>query len=352
MITDIRPFSQQLSNPKFDNPKDLVAWMGAIQAQDYNMSKWAVGIRLKSGNIPDIEDALKKGEILRTHVMRPTWHLVTAEDIRWMLKLSAGRARSAIQSYSKSRGISEDTHIKCNSLIEKILEGNKSLTKQEIGEKLIQTGIIPNMEGMNHVMFRAEADGIICSGVDKNKKATYALLEERVPPAKELHREDALAKLARNYFRSHSPASLQDFAWWSGLPITEARQAINSISPELVADKFAAENLLVHESYNNAIQPGEGLFFLPSYDEYLISYKDRTSVLDPEHHPKAFSNNGIFHPVIMYKGKIVGNWRKSIKNGELNFETSFFDSKLNINKNLLFEAENRYRDFLLKINKK
>ncbi len=346
MVINIRPFSQQLSSQEFNNPRDLVAWMGAVQAQDYNMSKWAVGIRLKSATIKDVNEALKKGEILRTHVMRPTWHLVVAEDIRWMLKLSAKRIRSAISGYSLQRGVTEEVHLKSNSLIEKMLEGHKNLTKPEIGENLIKAGVMTDALGMNCITMRAEIDGLICSGVDNGKKATYGLLEERVLPTKELHKEEALAKLALNYFRSHSPASLQDFAWWSGLTIGDSRQAINLISSELVTDKFGTEELFVHESYSQVTKEDNGLYFLPSYDEYLISYKNRTSVLDLEHHPKAFSNNGIFHPVILYQGKIVGNWKKSIKKGGLHFETSFFDPNFKISPKLIAEAEDRYKAFL------
>ena len=88
MLTDIRLRSQQLARPEFKDPKDLVSWMGAVQAQEYRMVKWALGIRLKSATLQTINDAYQRGNILRTHVMRPTWHLVAAEDIRWMLKLS------------------------------------------------------------------------------------------------------------------------------------------------------------------------------------------------------------------------------------------------------------------------
>ncbi len=355
MVTNIRPFCQQLMTPEFNKPKDLAAWMGAIQAQDYNMSKWAIGIRSQSITIKDVDDALKKGEILRTHIMRPTWHLVAAEDIHWMIQLSAKRIRSAISGYNRYRGITEDILLKSNSLIEKMLEGHKNLTRQEIADNLMKAGILRDPLDMNCITMRAEVDGLICSGADKGKKTTYALLEERVPPAKKLHREEALAKLAKKYFQSHSPASSEDFSWWSGLSITEARQAINLISSELITDKFSSENLLIHESCLKVLKSLElknseekdELYFLPSYDEYLISYKNRTSVLDLEHHPKAFSKNGIFHPVILYKGQVIGNWSKSIKKGKLSFEVSFFDPKLKIRPELITEAGNRYRAFIL-----
>jgi hypothetical protein len=101
LLLSIRTLSQQLENPLFDNPKKLVSWMGAMQAQDYTMSKWAVGVRLKSATISDVENALARGEILRTHVMRPTWHLVAAEDIRWMLELNREKLKAQGSVYAK-----------------------------------------------------------------------------------------------------------------------------------------------------------------------------------------------------------------------------------------------------------
>ena len=346
MIANTRVLSQQLSKQSFDKPKDLVSWMGAIQAQSYEMSKWAVGIRTKSARISDVEEALQKGEILRTHILRPTWHLVAAEDIRWMLALSSKRIKAAIESYGKYLDIPNNLYSKSFHLIEKILEGNKSMTKQEIGEEITRSGITIDTIKMNHLIMQAEAEGIICSGIYQGSKNTYALLEERVAPAKKLEKEEALARLATKYFQSHSPASLQDFTWWSGLSITEARQAIKLIEPNLIADRFASENVYIHESYDKNIKTDNGLYLLPSYDEYLISYKDRTTVLDLQHHSKAFSNNGIFQPVILHQGIIIGNWKKSIKKGGINIEASFFEQDTRIDNDLINKASERYKNFV------
>lgn len=356
MIANIRIFSQQLTCPVFEHPKDLVSWMGAIQAQDYPMSKWAVGTRLQNPTLQAVDAALQRGEILRTHVMRPTWHMVAAEDIRWMLNLTAHRLKSACNSYAKGRGldITPKLYEQNKDLIIKILEGNKSLTRQEIEAALIRIGTIQADSEADKLYVRysielAEVEGVVCSGVDKGNKPTYALLDERVPPVRELHKEEALARLAERYFKSHSPASLNDFTWWSGLPITEARQAIGLIERELITDRFADQKLYVHESFKETAAPQENaMHLLPSFDEYLISYKDRTAVLQPEHHPKAFNNYGTFYPVILHKGKIVGNWSKATKKGALTVETSFFDPKTRISQKLLEKATKRYLSFLEK----
>ena len=300
MIPTIRLHSQQLINPVFNNPKDLVSWMGGIQAQDYTMSKWAIGIRLKAGNLQTVNEALAKGDILRIHVMRPTWHYVAAEDIRWMLKLSSRRIITANDSFAKSRGqdISVDIYNKANRLLEKALAGHNHLTKQEIDNIFKEGGLETNERLSNRFLIHAEAEGLICSGADKNNKITFALLDERVPPIQELHKEEALAILARKYFRSHSPASLKDFVWWSGLSVTEARQGIAAIEQELLTDQH-----------------------------------------------KAFNSFGIFRPVILYNGQIVGNWNKVIQKQTTHIEMNWFKKNTKIKRELLSLAERKYLTF-------
>ena len=318
-IPNIRLQNQQLLNPLFCQPKELVSWLGAMQAQNYSMVKWAVGMRLKSATIQTVEEALRKGEILRTHVMRPTWHLVAAEDIRWMLKLSARRIKSANDSFAKGYDleITDELYAKSYNLLEKILCGNKSLTKQEIAEHFCCSGILVEADNhrMTRFMVRAEQEGIVCSGEDKGGKYTYALLEERVPPVPEITKDEALARLARGYFRSHAPAVLQDFIWWSGLPVSEAKQAIYLIESELTAEQWNGQTWYVHEACRTRGKVSGRLHLLPSYDEYLLGYKDRTDVLPKEHYPKAFTNNGLFYPVILHEGQVIGNWSKSAKKG-------------------------------------
>lgn len=346
MITNIRTFTQQLAEPQFDQPLDLVRWMGAMQAQEYTMAKWAIGSRLKSGSLQQVEESLRKGEIVRTHIMRPTWHFVPAEDLRWMIQLTGHRVKSGYDSYAKRLNIDESTHIRCGKIFEQILRDHNHLTKQEIGIELGQLGLPSDDHHVGYFLTRAEAIGLLCSGIDKNKKITYALLDERIPSTKELHKDEALAKLARRYFRSHSPASFEDFLWWSGLTITETRHAIHLIDAELIKDRYAPQELYVHQSWTDDKQVDQVLHFLPSFDEYLISYKDRSAALNPKHYPNAFTNFGIFYPVIMYNGQIIGNWKKVTKKGAITIETSFFEKKTKVSKKLIEKAEKRFLDYL------
>ena len=340
-IPDIRLRNQQLLNPLFSQPKELVSWMGAMQAQNYPMVKWAVGMRLKSATLQTVEKALKEGEILRTHVMRPTWHLVTAEDIRWMLMLSSERIKAAVMSYAKGHfgKIEKTLFTRCLDQIGKILEGYKSLTKQEVTAELQKSGILPTIDHVNLFLTWGEVEGIVCSGIDKGKKTTYALLDERVPPTRELCREEALARLASRYFQSHSPAQLQDFVWWSGLTATECRLAINLIKAELMTETFDSREYFIHQSWKGKNESEPVLRLLPAFDEYLISYKNRTDVLPLEHHPKAFNRFGTFYPVILYNGKIIGNWGRSVKKNSIQIEMDFFEKKPRIPVKLIQQAE-------------
>lgn len=347
-ISNIRLLNQQLVNPLFRTPKELVSWMGAMQAQNYPMVKWAVGMRLQSATIQMVEKALQEGEILRTHVMRPTWHLVAAEDIRWMLKLSAQRVIAANESYAKGRDleISEELYTKSHNLLEKILGGKKSMTKQEIAEEFTHSGMVADNDRMTRFMARAEQVGVVCSGEDKGGKCTYALLEERVPPMPELTKDEALARLARNYFRSHAPAVLQDFVWWSGLPISEARQAIYFIESELTVEQWNGQTWYIHETCRTRGKALESVHLLPSYDEYLLGYKDRTDVLPKEHYPKAFTNNGLFFPVVLHKGQVVGNWDKTVRKKRVELAYSWFGLDASIQEDWLEEAKHKYAQFL------
>lgn len=347
MLTDVRLACHQLTEPKFEKPEELVAWMGAIQAQDYTMSKWAIGVRLKSSVLEQVNDALAKGKIVRTHIMRPTWHYVAGKDLQWMQQLTALRVKKAIDGWVKSSGldISEELYSKCNDQIGKMLSGGRCLTREEIEMELERAGILTADDRVRRYILRAEMEGIVCSGADKAGKPSYALQEEQVDRVPALHREEALARLALRYFRSHSPATLKDFVWWSGLTMTEARKAIGLIDGELVAERFGELEFWVYTACRE-VTDRSAIHFLPPYDEYLLGYKDRATVIPVEHHPKAFNRWGIFYPVIVSGGQLVGNWNKSLRKGDLTITTSFFQSKgLRRETGKLLEAENKCRAF-------
>jgi hypothetical protein len=347
-ISFARVVNQHISKSFLKTSKEVVEWMGAIQAQDYNMAKWAVGLRLNNSTDKLIEVSYSNGEILRTHILRPTWHFVSASDISWMLELTAPHIKNSAKSRHKELELSDTVFKKCYKIITKSLQGGEHLTREELGIQFEKAKIAINSSRLIHIMFMAELDQVVTSGKMKDKKHTYALFSDRVSNKKFLTTEEALAELASRYFRSHGPATLQDFLWWSGLPMSKAKQAM-----ELVKSQFHSEIIDTKIYYfdtsstNKKIKKGS-CFFLPAYDEYIISYKDRSASLAIEHQNFTISSNGIFNPAIIVDGQVIGIWkRKIIKNTAL-VEPHYFKNPGKETKQLILEAIKHYGKFLNK----
>ena len=325
MLT-IRMLSQGLAGPGFDDAAQVVERMGAIQAQDIRAAKWAVGLRMRTPSLEAVRQALDTGRILRLHVMRPTWHYIPAKDVKWMAALSAKSMFAGILSWAKQYGVREEDYRRNKPGVEAELDG-RHLTVQEITERLNAKGTGIDETTVKLYLGLAEAEGTVCSGAEKAGKHTYALICQRVPDAAELTREEALAELARRYFRSHGPAAPEDFLWWSGLGVRDARNAVASLGQEILSDRYNGREMLVHASSPGLTEdagPGSKgiLRFLPPFDEYLISDKNRLDCIREAHTQHAYNNFGIFQPVILHNGRITGNWRKGPKKGT--FDTTFF----------------------------
>jgi len=234
-ISILRLRNQQIASTNFKTVKELVGWMGAMQAQDYNQAKWAIGSRLPNLTEDQIEAAFNQGEIIRTHLMRPTWHFVSADDVYWLLELTAKQIKSTTKSRHRDLRLTENDLKKSKEVFVKSLEGNRSLTREELGDQLNRAGINTFEQRLPHILMDAEIDRIICSGAIHGKKQTYALLAERVPEKKTFTKDEALALLGKKYFTSHGPETLADFVWWSGLPITDARKEIEINKEKLIS---------------------------------------------------------------------------------------------------------------------
>ena len=324
-IPNLRLINQQVASTKFKTAKEIVGWMGAMQAQDFNMAKWAVGVRLPGSTDQLIASAFDKGEILRTHLMRPTWHFVSSDDIYWMLELTAPQIRVSLKARDKVLEIDQRIYSKSNAVIENALRGGEHLTRDEIVDILENAGIATDIYRITHYLLRAELDGIICSGRTKNNKQTHALLAERAPLTKALNHDEALAKLARRYFTSHSPATLHDFIWWSGLPATKARHALELVKSDFVAETIGQQTYWLTNAFSIPKSYDDSVHLLPAFDEFIISYKDRTATLSSTNHLRAVSTNGIFRPVVVMDGLVAGIWKRSFKKEKVILETELFE---------------------------
>jgi hypothetical protein len=344
-ISHYRMVSQKLYKTNSSSPQEIVKHFGAMQAQDYAMAKWAIGCRCDSSE-KEIEEAINSAQIIRTHILRPTWHFVSPDDIYWMLELSAPQVKRLFAAMAKQHGFDEKKFGQVNSAIEKLLAGNNHLTRDEIMKELNIEKSAGDLSPVI-VMMNAELDGLVCNGKMKGKQITYSLLEEKVPkPKTKLSKEEALAKLALRYFESHGPATVSDFSWWSGFPITICKQTINAI--ELQIDKITIDNqqywfkkgLLDEDSFR------ESAHFLPAFDEILISYKTRDASFNTEHQSKVFTNNGIFKPIILESGKVIGIWKRTFKKDHAKIETAFFNETEISKKHIIFEGIKSFEKYL------
>lgn len=324
-ILTIRLYNQLLTGCKFTCPSEIVSWLGAMQSQNYEMAKWGIGVRLPGTTNKQIEEAFNAGEILRTHILRPTWHFITPEDIHWMLELTAPRMKPAFDSFARQRGFEMHIAHKAQDMVAAILEEHGHLTRQEMIGHLAERGIhLSEDHNANYIMSRAEVDGLVCSGKVKGTKHTYALLYQRAPHKVSLCKEEMLEKLARKYFASHGPATLEDYFWWSGLNMTDAKKGIELIKQDFICEEI---NGKVYWMPNDIQTPsGNVAHLLPAFDEYVVSYKYREEMIDERYYRKVLTMNGIFSPTIHYNGKAVGSWKRiTNKNGAV-AELTFFET--------------------------
>lgn len=324
-LLNTRLYNQLLSGHHLTEVQEVVSRMGAMQSQSLELAKWAIGARLQGKTVKDVEEALNTGKIIRTHTLRPTWHFVSADDFYWMFDLSNPRLKPIYRSYCKISGADESLIFRSIPIVEKLLSGGNHLSKQEISERLAAEKITLDATHLNLTISCAEMEGILCNGQLRGNKQTFTLLSEWLPRKQSLHKEEALERLARRYFTSHGPATVQDFAWWSGLSLTECKQALEMVQPDFVSETV---NERVFWMKNDLpIPPAESssALLLSPFDEFVVSYKDRSEIVHDKYYGKVMTKNGLFSPTIMLHGEIIGSWKKTTKNKTTEVALSFFE---------------------------
>lgn len=307
-----RLHSQRIARPRRSTPAEVVAHLGAVQAQEYAFAKWALGLRLGARTTEtEIEQAFADGSILRTHVMRPTWHFVAAEDIGWMQRLTAPRVRTAMSFYMRYHGIDVKLLTRCATLVEKALGGGVRLTRAELGQRLARARIPLNPSQLAFVAMHAELEAIICSGPRRGKQFTYALVSERAPHQRQLRDDEALAELTMRFIRSHGPATVRDLVWWSGLKTVDARRGLDMIK----AKSFELNGVTYWSTGRAPAGSSDGVHLLPIYDEYLVSYRDRVAV---PHGPSTVRRGSAavpFRHAVVIDGQVAGTWTVERRGG-------------------------------------
>lgn len=306
----IRLLNQQLVAPQFSDPADVVGHMGAMQAQEYRMMRWAVAMRTKKPSLKAFKKAFDGGQIIRLHLMRGTWQLVSAEDYWPLLDLCAPKAIAVTKGWMSSNKITipDEELMQIREILAQTASDKGSVTKEDLVQALAEKDIRMDEHRLSYHIRMAEFSGTLCSGDLLPMKASYALAADKVKPKVKMDKDEALMRFTRKYFQSHQPATLEDFVWWSGLNISDCRKGIALLGDTIHVEQWKGRHFyLTDDCRTRGFKKGKFLLISP-YDEYLIGYKSRDIVLPQEHRHRAHNNSGIFQPIIAHDGLICGNW--------------------------------------------
>ncbi len=345
-IAERRLTNQHITTGGLRRAADVVTWFGAMQAQEYEPAKWALGLRMQdAADAAAVQRAIDAGHVLRTHVMRPTWHFVTSADIRWLLELTAPRVHRIMSYYNRALGLDARTLTRGTVAIERALGDSDHLTRAELADSLHRAGLPMIGNRLARVVMHAELEGVICSGRRRERHSTYALVAERAPNARRLPRDESLATLGERFFRSHGPATIRDFAWWSGLTTADGKRAVEMIR--------ARREVIDGLTYWTIGQSPRGTgrdqqaHLLPIYDEYLVAYRDRKAV---PHAPStiASSSNGsvTFQHAFVIAGQVAGTWRVTRAPGGVQIRATPLRRLNSTERRALTAAVQRYEGFL------
>jgi hypothetical protein len=337
---------QKLAWGRANEPQEVVAWFGAMQGQDYAAAKWAVGLRCVNATLAMVEQEVVERKIVRTWLMRGTLHLVAVPDVRWMLALLAPRLLAASAGRRRQLELDEATLARSHDVFAGALQGGQRLLRAEMKSALERAGIALDSSRLYHLLHWAGLQGWICFGPVQDKEETFVLFEEWVPAGEELTRDEALAELALRYVQSHGPATAQDFAWWSGLTLTDARAGLALTSSSLLQETMGGHRYWMLPDDPTVEAPSPTAHLLPPYDEYYVGYKLRDLILDPQSEKRAISNNGVFRPMVVIDGQVVGIWKQSARQNTVVLALETFRSLTKAETQALSAAAHRYGAFI------
>ena len=334
-IARLRLQNQGIAPPRFTTPHAVVSWFGAMQAQDYLGALWAVGLRMKKATEAAVEHALTERKIIRSWPLRGTLHFVAAEDLHWMLELLGPRviARHATR-LQRDFELDPPTLRRCRAVAIDALQGGRQLTRPEFYAALDRARVRTSASRGLHIIFTLAHERLICFGPRRAKQQTLVLLDEWSPRSRDLRGDEALHELARRYFASHAPASVADFAWWSGLPLGDAKRGADMVG----------EN---RKRRSGAVP--RAAWLLPAFDEYLVGYKDRSAVLDPVYAKRVNAGGGLLNPAIVVDGQVIGTWKRVIKRNAVAIARSLFRRLKKDEERMVAAAEERYGQFFVTV---
>jgi hypothetical protein len=342
-----RLLNQQIAQPSFTHPSEVVAWLGAMQAQDYLGALWAIGLRTPRATEQTIEQALADKTIIRTWPMRGTLHFVVPADVRWMLDLLTPRVVRGMKSRLAQLSLDEKTIAASAEVLAKALQGGRQLSRNKLYELLEQANIATSGQRGLHILGQLAHKQLICFGAREGKQPTFALLDEWAPGAKSLPFDEALARLALRYFTGHGPATVRDFMWWSGLTTTEAKAGLTAVAGELGRETIDGQEYYFAQDLQDAATAPLDAFLLPPFDEFLVAYRDRSAALDPQYNTLIVpGGNGIFNPIIVIDGQVVGTWKRVFKKDSVVMTFSPFTTFSAAQSSAIAAAAERYGRFV------
>jgi hypothetical protein len=340
--------AQRLTGEPFKSPLDAIRWLTAVQSQDYAGAKWALGQRSRQATDAELDRLFDEGAILRTHVLRPTWHFVLPEDIGWLVTLTGPRIRAGLVARNRELEIDDKVTARAEALFASALAGGRHLTRGELGEVLSAGRISPEGQRLPHLIMRAELDAVIASGPRRGKQFTYALLNERAPKTRAVDRDEAVAELTLRYFRSHGPAQIQDFVWWSGLRMADARAGLAIAGQALEHRTMDGKDYWFDSSVAPPHKASTAAHLLPNFDEFTVAYRDRAEMLhaDRPFEAKLFSFGSILSNVVTVGGKVRGSWRRSFARDGVRIEARMLDRLKPVESRAVEEAGRKFGEFL------
>jgi hypothetical protein len=342
-----RLVNQRLAGDPFATVADAVGWLGAVQAQEYAEAKWSLAERVLGCTDADVEDAFTRGDIVRTHVLRPTWHFVAREDARWILRLTRPRVHALNAYWYRKAGLDDSVFSRAHDVFVGALAGGETWTRAELATRLAEAGIEAAGPRLAYLLMHAELNELLCNGPRRGRQHTYALFDDRVPVAAGDERayESAIDEFAFRYFRSHGPATVRDFATWSSLPVRESRAALARLEDriESVNDESGTVWYSARGIASSAVRPDRlnGAFLLPMYDETIVAYQDLRVVLAYAP-PRADQ----IERAIVIDGRTVGTWRRSLTGTSTVVEAKLFGELSEAEATALQNAVERFGRFL------
>jgi hypothetical protein len=339
--------SQRLAGNGMDSAEAVVGWLGAVQSQEYGLAKWSLGKRASDLTDGAVDALMTDGRIVRTHILRPTWHFVLPTDIRWMMALTGPRIRMQTGRRYIQLGLDESVLRRAMDVIGTALAGGRRRTRPQLRANLAEAGIDVDAPQLGYILMQAELELLVCSGGLDGRQQTYALLDDLVPAAAPMDREQALGELTRRYFRSHGPAAIADFTWWSSLTVADARRGLQVAGPALERLDIDGTAYWFDPSIEVDQAASPVVHLLQPFDEYVVGYQRTRSVMDPAGltgpgtwNPNSFTNAAILD------GQVVAGWRRVPKRSSVMIEVAPLRPLSGPERDAVEVAVERYGEFL------